>query len=126
MRIQLIVRTLAVIALLASSIQAAEKLSLNSLFTDHAVLQRDIAVPVWGKAEPGTMLVVQFAGQEKLATADKDGKWSVKLDPLTASAEGRELTVESKIENQKSKITDVLVGEVWVCSGQSNMGWALK
>ena len=57
MRIQLIVRTLAVIALLASSIQAAEKLSLNSLFTDHAVLQRDIAVPVWGKAEPGTQVV---------------------------------------------------------------------
>ena len=126
MRIPLIARTLAVIALLSSSLGAAEPLSLNSLFTDHAVLQRDMAVPVWGKAEPGQKVVVQFAGQEKLATADKDGKWLVKLDPLPASAEPRVLTAESKIENQKSKITDVLVGEVWVCSGQSNMAFGLK
>ncbi|MBC7820761.1 MAG: DUF1080 domain-containing protein [Planctomycetaceae bacterium] len=125
-RLTTLVRMLAVIGLLSSPLSAAEKLSLSSLFTDHAVLQRDIAVPVWGKAEPGSKLVVQFAGQEKLATADKDGKWSVKLDPLPASAEPRELTVESKIENQKSKISDVLVGEVWVCSGQSNMGWTLN
>ena len=126
MRIQLIAPMLAVIALLGSSIQAAEKLSLSSLFTDHAVLQRDIAVPVWGKAEPGTKLVVQFGGQEKPGTADKDGKWSVKLDPLTASAEGRTLTVKTDAGTESVARQDVLVGEVWVCSGQSNMGWTLK
>lgn len=130
MRIPLvIVRGLAVLGLAWSSLStlsAAEKLSLNSLFTDHAVLQRDIAVPVWGKAEPGLKLVVQFAGQEKPATADKDGKWSVKLDPLTASAEGRALTVKAESGSESLSRQDVLVGEVWVCSGQSNMAWTLK
>lgn len=130
MRIPLVVvRVLAVIGLALSSLStlsAAEKLSLSSLFTDHAVLQRDIAVPVWGKAEPGSKVVVQFAGQEKPATTDKDGKWSVKLDPLTASAEGRTLTVKAESGSETVSRQDVLVGEVWVCSGQSNMGWSLK
>jgi len=110
--------------MLAPSLSAAEKLRLASAFSDHAVLQRDLAVPVWGKAEPGTKLTVAFAGQEKAVTADKDGKWLVRLDPLAASAEGRELTVKSEAES--AGIKDVLVGEVWVCSGQSNMGWTLS
>ena len=122
-RLTTLVRMLAVIGLLSSPLSAAEKLSLSSLFTDHAVLQRDIAVPVWGKAEPGAKLVVQFAGQEKPATADKDGKWSVKLDPLAASAEGRALSVKTVEGNEAVARQDVLVGEVWVCSGQSNMGF---
>lgn len=126
---QTIVRVLAVLGLALSSLStlsAAEKLSLASLFTDHAVLQRDIAVPVWGKAEPGSEVTVEFAGQKKSTTAAADGKWIVRLDPLPASMEPRDLIVLSKIENQKSKISDVLVGEVWVCSGQSNMAWTLK
>ena len=126
---QTVIRVLAVVGLALSSISslsAAEKLSLSSLFTDHAVLQRDTAVPVWGKAEPGLKVVVQFAGQEKPATADKDGKWSVKLDSLAASAEGRTLTVKAESGTESVARQDVLVGEVWVCSGQSNMGWTLK
>ena len=115
---------LALVGMLAPSLSAAEKLKLASTFTDHAVLQRDLAVPVWGKAEPGTKLTVSFGGQEKAATADKDGKWLVRLDPLAASAEGRELTVKS--ESESAGIKDILVGEVWVCSGQSNMGWPLS
>lgn len=115
---------LALFGMLVPSLSAAEKLKLASAFTDHAVLQRDLAVPVWGKAEPGTKITVAFAGQEKPVTADKDGKWTVRLDPLAASAEGRELTVKSDAES--AAIKDVLVGEVWVCSGQSNMGWTLK
>ena len=63
MRIPSIARTLAVVALFSGSLTAAEPLSLGSLFTDHAVLQRDMAVPVWGQAEPGQKVVVQFAGQ---------------------------------------------------------------
>ncbi len=115
---------LALVSALAPALSAAEKLKLASAFTDHAVLQRDLAVPVWGKAEPGTKLTVTFAGQEKPATADKDGKWLVRLDPLAASAEGRELSVKS--ESEAAAIKDVLVGEVWLCSGQSNMGWPLS
>ena len=126
MRIPLIATTLAVIALLSNALDAAEPLSLGSLFTDHAVLQRDLSVPVWGKAEPGLTVMVQFAGQEKSATTDKSGKWMVKLDPLVASAEGRDMTV-STVPGDKALIRhDVLVGEVWVCSGQSNMAFGLK
>ena len=126
MRNHLIAKALVVLVSIASSLSAAEKLSLGSLFTDHAVLQRDITVPVWGKAEPGLKVVIQFAGQEKSATADKDGKWSAKLEPLTASAEGRTLTVKAESGAETVSRQDVLVGEVWICSGQSNMGWTLK
>ena len=124
MRIQLAAQALAVVALLSPSLRAAEPLTLGSLFTDHAVLQRDMAVPVWGKAEPGREVVVQFAGQEKRATADKDGRWMVKLDPMPASADGRTLTVKTDTGRRDARaLQDVLVGEVWVCSGQSNMAW---
>ncbi len=109
----------------STSLFAAEPLALGSLFTDHAVLQREVPVPVWGTAEPAAKVMVTFGGQEKSAMADKDGKWSVKLDPLPASAEGRTMTV--KIEGGEATLTrqDLLVGEVWICSGQSNMAFNL-
>src|SRR5258708_24056110 len=109
MRIQLVGQTLAVIALWFNSLQAAEPLTLGSLFTDHAVLQRDMAVPVWGKAEPGAKVVVQFAGQEKQAAADKAGKWIVKLDPMAASAEGRALIVRTESGGMSLTLQDLLV-----------------
>ena len=99
--------------LLASALQAEVKLS--KVFTPHMVLQRGMAVPVWGTAAPGEKVAVSFAGQSKTTTADDKGAWSVKLDALQASAEPRVLTVGDK------KIDDVLVGDVWVGSGQSNM-----
>ena len=88
-------------------------------FGDNMVLQREIAVPVWGTATPGTKITVDFAGQSKEATADAAGRWLVKLDPMPASAENRVLTVASG--ETKTAFKNVLVGEVWVCSGQSNM-----
>lgn len=125
MRNLLFALTLAALALVSNSLAAAEKLALGSLFSDHGVLQRDAAVPVWGKAEPGTIVVVHFAGQEKAVAADKGGKWMVKLDPLAASAEGRAMTVKTDATGTLT-IQDLLVGEVWVCSGQSNMAFGLK
>jgi sialate O-acetylesterase len=94
----------------------------SSLFGDHMVLQRDMALPVWGSAEPGEKVTVRFAGQEASAQADASGKWKVALPAQGASSEGRELLIEGK---NKVVIKDVLVGEVWLCSGQSNMqfGW---
>jgi sialate O-acetylesterase len=88
---------------------------LSKVFTPHMVLQRGMAVPVWGTAAPGEKVTVAFAGQSKTATADNKGAWSVKLDAHRASAEPRTLTIGSQ------KIDDVLVGDVWVGSGQSNM-----
>ncbi len=100
---------------------------LAGVFSDHAVLQRDMAVPVWGTADAGTELVVAFAGQKKTAVADANGKWSAKLDPMPASAEPRELTI-SDAKNPARAIVrkDILVGDVWVGSGQSNMAMPVQ
>ena len=91
------------------------------LFADGAVLQRGMPVPVWGTADDGEKVTVKFQGQEVSTTA-KDGKWSVKLAELKASGEPSTLTIEGK---NRVDVVDVLVGEVWVCSGQSNMEWTL-
>ncbi len=90
-------------------------------FTDGAVLQRGMKVPVWGKVTPPAdgNVKVEFAGQVKTAAIGKDGSWKVVLDPMEASKEGRVLTVGAAGETLKVK--DMLVGEVWFASGQSNM-----
>jgi len=115
--------TLAALLLLPLGAAAAETqpLELGPPFLDNMILQRGMEVPVWGWADPGSKVTVSFAGQSKPATADTKGKWMLKLDPLTASADGRELKATS---NDASIIRkDVLVGEVWFSSGQSNMVW---
>ena len=89
----------------------------NSLFTDGMVLQRDTPVPIWGTAANGEKITVKFAGQSVDTTA-QDGKWLVKLQPLNTSAQPSTLTISG--ENTVT-INNVLVGDVWVCSGQSNM-----
>jgi sialate O-acetylesterase len=94
---------------------------LHPLFTNHAVLQREVKVPVWGWTEPGSIVTVSFAGQKISATAGADGKWLAYFDPMPASAKGRILTVKSSGSKQKTEISDILVGDVWICSGQSNM-----
>jgi sialate O-acetylesterase len=98
------------------------ELRLHAIFSDHMVLQRDQADPVWGTAEPGEELTVSVAGQKKSARAGSDGRWKIVLDPLPAGGP-HELVLSGK-----STITlkDVLFGEVWVCSGQSNMEMSVK
>jgi sialate O-acetylesterase len=104
--------------------KTATKLSLASIFSDHMVLQRDVKLPIWGHAEPGAKVEVQLAGTTKEATADKDGKWSVSFSPLKAGGGPLELSVKSSDETVH--MTDVLVGDVWVASGQSNMEWPME
>jgi sialate O-acetylesterase len=89
----------------------------NPLFVDHAVLQQGIAVPVWGTADPGEAVTATMAGQTVATTAGPDGKWSVRLAPLVAGGPYT-LTIAGK---NTIVLDDVLVGEVWVCGGQSNM-----
>ena len=108
------------------SILDAAELKIASIFSDHMILQRDQPVPVWGWASPGETVAVEFAGQKKIATADKEGKWRVNLDPMAASAEPRAMAVQSSISHEQSRFEDVLVGEVWLASGQSNMGYRLS
>lgn len=115
---------LAILLFVTHATCADPTLKLAGLFSDHMMLQRDQAVPVWGWCEPGEDVVVEFAGQVKTVKADTAGKWVVRLEPLKASAEGRELVVAAG--SGKSKITDVVVGDVWLCSGQSNMHFQMK
>lgn len=90
-----------------------------SLFSDHMVLQRDANVPVWGTADSGTKVSVTFAGQTVTTTSGKDGRWKVSLKPLKASSSPQTMTISSG-DNSVS-ISNALVGDVWVGSGQSNM-----
>ncbi len=95
------------------------KVATGTPFADNMVLQRNRAVPVWGTADAGEKVTVTFAGQTKTATADATGAWRVALDPMPASKENRELKVAGAVNAETFK--NVLVGEVWFASGQSNM-----
>lgn len=89
------------------------------VFDDGMVLQAEREVPVWGQTEPGVTVTVRFGDQEKTAVADGEGEWAVRLDPMPLSAEGRELRIEAPFGTKVFE--DVLVGDVWIASGQSNM-----
>jgi len=103
---------------LAATVSLRAELKLPAIFGDHMVLQQKQADPVWGWDTPGTKVTVAFAGQTHSTTAGADGKWSVKLESLPANATPQTLAITG---STKREIQDVLVGEVWLCSGQSNM-----
>jgi sialate O-acetylesterase len=99
------------------------QLTAASVFSDNMVLQREIPVVLWGQADPGASVQIAFAGQKQSARVAEDGSWSLKLSPMQAIAQGQTLTITSG--SQKLSFANVVVGEVWLCSGQSNMGWTL-
>jgi len=114
-----------VIILLASawsSRPAAADVKLPAIFSDNMVLQRDITVPIWGWGEPGEKVTVTLAGTKATAVADADGKWLVKLPAMKAGGPV-EMTVSG---NSTVTVKNVLIGEVWLCSGQSNMAWPVS
>ncbi|MGY8643273.1 MAG: sialate O-acetylesterase, partial [Verrucomicrobiales bacterium] len=99
------------------------ELKLSSIIGDNMVLQRDLDnVPIWGWADAGTEVTVEFAGQKVSGKAGDDGRWEVKLAKLAMSAKGQAMNI--KAGGDSITLKDILVGEVWVCSGQSNMQWA--
>lgn len=95
-------------------------IQLSNLFSDNMVLQRDLSVPVWGWDLPGQKITVAFKGQKKTGVADAAGKWMVRLEPLPASAQPETMSVSAAQGPREFK--NVVVGDVWLCSGQSNMG----
>ena len=109
--------------LLAPALQA--KLTTAKIFSNHMVIQRDLASPVWGWDDPGKEITVSFAGQDHKATADKNGRWQIKLKPLAANATAQAMTI-SNTTGEKISYHDILIGDVWICSGQSNMEWSVK
>ena len=114
--------TITLTSLAAAASIARAEVKLNSLFSDGAVLQRGVPVPVWGTAADGEKVTVKFLDQEVSTTA-KDGRWMVRLKPLKA---GGPATLSVAGKDNTVSITNVLVGEVWLCSGQSNMAFALS
>ena len=108
---------IALMGLIVWTTQATAKVKLPPVLSSHMVLQREMPVPIWGTAAPGEKITVSFRDQEKSTTADPQGKWLVKLDPLKAGGPD-----PLKIAGtDTTTLEDVLVGEVWVGSGQSNM-----
>jgi sialate O-acetylesterase len=105
-----------------TAVAVASAIELGAPFADNAILQREMELPVWGWSKPGTTITVEFAGQKKTATAGADGKWMLKLKPLKASAEPAEMLIGDS-DGKKVVLKNLLVGEVWMASGQSNMQW---
>ena len=115
-------RSFILTCLAAAATPAIADVSLSTLFSDHMVLQRDMPAPIWGWADPGEEISVSFAGQTVSTKAGADGAWKVSLAALKTNAEPQTLTAKGKNE---VKVEDILVGEVWVCSGQSNMSFTV-
>jgi sialate O-acetylesterase len=105
-------------ALLIFAGSARANVSLPDVISDGMVLQQNQKIPIWGKADPGEAITVRFAGQSKNASATADGRWMVKLDPLRANATPATLNISGK---NTIELKNILVGEVWLVAGQSNM-----
>ncbi|MBN1155817.1 9-O-acetylesterase [candidate division KSB1 bacterium] len=100
----------------------ARNVTLAGLFTDHMVLQRNMPIPIWGKADANGELLIQFKDQTKLVSADLNGRWRIDLEPEPA---GGPFDMHI-IGIDTLKLTDVMVGDVWIASGQSNMEWPMS
>ncbi|MEQ9066355.1 MAG: sialate O-acetylesterase, partial [Gimesia chilikensis] len=101
--------------------EAQAKIKLPAIIGDHMVLQQGQQNPLWGWDEPGTKVTVTVDGQSHTATADNKGKWQVNLEPLKVGGP-YEITIKG---SDSVTLKDVLAGEVWICSGQSNMAWTV-
>ena len=114
------------LVLLCGAGLASAEVRLHNLFTDHMVLQQSTSVPIWGWAEEGEKVTVEFAGQ-KVSTTTRNGRWMVKLKNLKPGAPAT-LRVFSDWGGKHTalQVSDVLVGEVWIASGQSNMEWGMR
>ncbi|MCO6487586.1 MAG: hypothetical protein J5I98_04165, partial [Phaeodactylibacter sp.] len=98
-------------------------ISLPEILGDNMVLQRGLPVPVWGKAAPGEAVQVEFGDQSRSALADEYGDWKVILGPFEASASAASMTITG---SNRIVLDNILIGEVWLCAGQSNMQWTLE
>ncbi|UOR03582.1 sialate O-acetylesterase [Hymenobacter aerilatus] len=116
--------TLLLFALLSTLPAAHARIALPRILGHSMVLQRERPVPIWGTAAPGEAVTVQFAGQQQRTTANAAGHWQVLLQPLRASATPAELTISGPANT--IRLHDVLVGEVWLASGQSNMEYTMR
>ena len=108
--------------MIAACLPLQADVSLPNIFGDHMVLQREQVNPIWGKADPGEAIAVSIDGQKHTTVAATDGKWRVHLDPLKVGGP-YQLSIQG---NNTVTFNDILAGEVWICSGQSNMQWSVQ
>jgi sialate O-acetylesterase len=108
----------------ARALPGKEALKLPRVFGDHMVLQADAQIPVWGTTQAGARVMITFGDDKKTALADEKGKWVTHLDNRKASKTPLEMTIDSN--GKRIQIKDILIGEVWICAGQSNMMWPLN
>ncbi len=99
-------------------------LKLNGVFSDHMVLQRNHTIPIFGAAAPGSEVSVTLGQAHATATADDQGHWRAELPSREASSQSLDLSISSG--SQSLHLQDLIIGDIWVCSGQSNMGWGLS
>jgi sialate O-acetylesterase len=116
-------RGLLVVAVMAMCTTTHAAIKLHDLFADHAVLQREMPIPVWGTADDGEKITATL-GDETVTTTAEKGKWLVKFKPRQATTTPLVLKVEGK--DNKLEVKDLLIGEVWLCGGQSNMEWSVN
>lgn len=105
---------------------ARAALRVAAIFTNHMVLPRDKPIPLWGQSLPDDTILVTFANQTKIATSDATGNWRLQLDELPACTDERTIAITSTKNSESIKISGVLVGDVWLCSGQSNMHFRMN
>jgi sialate O-acetylesterase len=112
----------ALLAALLAAVSNAQALELAGVFADHMVLQRDVPLRVWGQAEPGQKVRVQIAGRSADVVTGRDGRWRASLAPLKA---GGPYELQVSAGARQRRLEDVLIGDVWIAAGQSNMEWRL-
>ena len=112
------------LVLLLTAFPALAELKLPNFFSDGMVLQRNTTASIWGWTEPNAPVKLSFAGEDHGTRADQNGDWKFDLKGLKVNAKGSQLVVEAA--GSKKVIKDVLVGEVWLASGQSNMEWRVS
>ncbi len=110
-----------ILVLFLISIAASAQLKVANVFGDHMVLQRDKPIKIWGWNNSGENVIINFNGQSQVAITDKNGEWSMSLSAVS-SGNGA-LSMEIKDSDESINFSDILMGEVWLCSGQSNMEW---
>lgn len=116
-------KTIIILAILHSSMCSFATLRLPAVFTDNMVIQQNKSNPVWGWANPGEKITVKFNNNKYTTVASAAGEWKINLSPLKANSSG-DIIVQS--ENETKQIKNVITGEVWLCSGQSNMEFTMS
>ncbi|MEL6649744.1 MAG: sialate O-acetylesterase, partial [Bacteroidota bacterium] len=114
---------LLLIALACLGIELPAQLRMPQLFSDHMVLQRDHEIPLWGWAKGRDKIEIQIGAEIYKTRAEKDGRWEINLSEMPA---GGPYTLTVKTRREELVFEDILIGDVWICSGQSNMEWPLS